>query len=251
MGNFQSTKTREFISKVTDIVNEVCTKVANDSLATCEAVNVFGGIISPPPGCVLSGVTVNIEQTAKSMCSLDSVANTKITQEIATELKEKLDQLIKTEVQNKQSFLATGLSIQITDTEVQQQILDSITNRITQDIKNGCKAVSEAWNRGELAIYGCFKDTTIQVRQNATAEALTNCVMETIATTAVGNQTLAQIVQEADTKLASEQQGLSSVLWIILLIVGALLILGIIIFFLTRGGDTQVAILQQGLDVLA
>lgn len=251
MGNFQSTKTREFISKVTDIVNEVCTKVTNDSLAECVSTNVFKEYISPPPDCVLSGVTINIGQSAKSFCTLDSVANTKITQEIATELKEKLDQLIKTEVQNKQGFLATGLSIQITDTEVQQQILDSITNRITQDIRNGCKSVSRAWNQGELAIYGCFKDTTIEVQQNATSQALASCIMETIATTAVGNQTLAQIVQEADTKLASEQQGLSSVLWIILLIVGALLILGIIIFFLTRGGDTQVAILQQGLDVLA
>lgn len=251
MGNYQSSVTRQFISSVNNIINQSATSVYNQASQQCSAINLLTANFGSSPDGQTCPVTVinsriNFRQGASVTCNLDSVNHADLNTQFTNEVQQQLQQLASTDIQNKQGFLSTAISIQENNLSSEQQLINAITNTLSQNITNLCTTVNQASNQGNLVFCGVYQDTTIDVAQNATIQAITSCVNEAIVKVQVGNTTIADIIQRTDNKLASEQQGVGSLLWIIIAVIGGILLLGIIgfvIFMLIQprgGGATQV-----------
>jgi hypothetical protein len=251
MGNYQSSVTRQFISSVNNIINQSATAVYNQASQQCSAINVLNANFGAAPSgqtCPVSVTNsrINFRQNASTTCNLTSLNRADLNTQFTNEVQQRLQQLANADIKNKQGFLSTAVSIQENNLTSEQQLINAITNTISQNVTNLCTSVSQASNQGNLIFCGIYQDTTIDVAQNATIQAMVSCVNEALAKTQVGNTTIADIIQRTDAKLASQQEGIGSVLWIILLIIGGVLVLGIIgfvIFMLLQpkgGGSTQV-----------
>lgn len=253
MGNIQSNVTQQFITSVNNIINQSVTNVYNKASQDCTTINVLNasfGAATSGQTCPVSVINsrINFRQNASTTCNLTSLNRADLRTQFATELKQRLEQLAEADLKNKQGFLSTAISIQENNLNSVVELINNVTNTITQDVTNLCTSVVQASNQGNLIFCGFYKDTTIDVAQNATAQAMASCVNEALAKTQIGNSTIADIVQRTDAKLASQQEGIGSIFWIFILIIGGVFVLGIIVFVIFTllrpkgggGGEIQV-----------
>jgi large-conductance mechanosensitive channel len=95
--------------------------------------------------------------------------------------------------------------------------------------------VANSFNAAKVNLCGVYSGTTFNFNQAALTTALTSCVNEIIVSVFTTNSVLNQLWQQTDQKLYSEQSGFDSIFkWLIVLaaIIGAVIIIGFIIFLI-------------------
>ena len=246
----QSAVTTQTLNSFTDIVNTSVQNVITENSQTCTADNrlrinigqpfVQDGILVPCAANFDGNVTVN--QVAKQSCTLDSNTLNNLSANLSTELNKNIKQWIQTGLDSKQGFFPAAFSAQVAVNQNSQTIADRITNGLTANVTTTCKTFIGASNDAIFNICGNFKKD-FNFNQNITQQNLTSCISQNTIDFISKDTILEDMSQTADTKLASDQEGVFGGLkWLIIggIILGVIIVIGIVLFLLFGGRKSAV-----------
>jgi hypothetical protein len=248
--NVQSSVTKNSINEVTNIVNKQVNTVAQRTRQTCDAANILNVQIGSLEQCgatstTISGSTIQIQQEARDSCKINSNNNITITDQQLSTIKNDLKQLVQNQITNNQGFIPAAISLQSNVSISQTDINDNIDNISITDITQVCNNTVSSFNLGTLTICSDIVNSDIIIDQSADVYAVTQCTTTAIINNIFKTRDQRQVAQETDSKLASEQTGVTGLFrWLIIIaaIIAVVLIVGIIIFAVTGafgGGDDK------------
>lgn len=252
--NVQSSKLQQIANSISENIYNQVVNVTNRQAVRCQInqnINaVLGGCENTPS--VFRG-NVTLSQTASNECALTAQVLNDIRNNFDVIIRNALEQTAQQESSNLQEFLAIAANVQVQDLSNIQNVINRIERNIQANIKTDC-INDTITNQGTTAkLCGTYyRDIVISqnAEQRAIAQCLTNNVFEAIQNDTVLNQ----LVQNADQKATSEQQGLGSTLrWLIWLVVALVVlgVIGLIIYFIIKSRRPSVtpSLSQPGFSV--
>lgn len=248
--SIQSAVTQQTLNDFTSIVNQSVESVINSSSQTCNAVQELDINIGQP--FVQDGIlvaceanfdgSVNISQTNKQQCQLTQNAINNLSANINTTLQKNLQQWIQTGLDSKQGFFPAAFSAQLAVNQTSASIATRISNGLTANIQNTCKSFYNSSQSAKFNICGNFKKD-FNFDQNINQMNLTSCLSQNTVSFISNDNVLENMAQTADTKLSSDQEGLTGwIKWLIIgaVILGVVIIIGIILYLLFGGSKNAV-----------
>jgi hypothetical protein len=249
---FNSNEVKNFVSSYTSFMNTNVSENINKSLTNCRAGNIADIIIGGGDcGRVqITGSNITLTQKAKATCDLTSQNTTELYKTITTETSNKIDDFLKQDTKAVQEFLSLGaIAFGINKSEFQKNLSTAITNSIREQTTNICESDFVATNKGTLNFCADISNTTLNLGQDATVTAITNCVNKILSKSVTSNSQLNEIFTKVDQAASTKQEGLGGFLrWFIIgaIIVGVIAIIILIIWFIPKGkgksDTTQVSI---------
>lgn len=237
MGSVQSTVTKQTLSDFTSTVNKTIMKSVNVSEAKCGTQNSltvnYCQCPSGSPFQFCSEVTGNFtsNQVADSSCKVIATSTFDTTSSFVNDTQKTVKNFIENNLQNKQGFFATGLSIDSVYNNNKNKLITDISNEMEITLSNTCKSYANANNVGIYTFCGRI-DGSINLDQNATSISMTSCVNKAVIDAFSSNTDLTNFYNSTNNKLKTQQSGFSIFgnLWLYLLIFGviSLVIAGII-----------------------
>ena len=246
--NIQSASTTATQNDYTNFINSFVTNVVNNSSVTCntnQTYNInFGSIPAgggfPPQTCAFSfnNGNINVTQTSAQNCNLTAENINEISATITNNITNELSQWITNNLQSNQGWLAVALNSQFANNISAQQVAAMITNNAITNISSRCAAEISAAQSSNISICGVFNNTNFNLTQAAVITNLTSCINKNTINYIASNTQLNGMAQTADNKLASSQEGLSTIARYIIIAVVAvviLIIIGVILYFVFGG----------------
>lgn len=243
MGGISSQEAQTDINVISNVVNSSYTQSLNDAHIDCHATNNLtidiGGSCSTPLQ-VKGNLSVTTGQTGKSVCDLTSTNIQQVTNTSNTKLVNDLKAAVTQQSTQSGGWLATYMSIASTKSITRETVTNDVVNNFVTNLSNNCGNSSSVINNGTVHLCGIFeKDVTIDMMQNATATAISQCSNSAAVTTFSGTDIYSQIAAETDQKISQKSEGFGTVLIWIAVIIAAVLIVGLIIKLLMGRGDKE------------
>ena len=246
MGNIQANVTRQTLSDFNNFSNTSVNNDFSEALNNCVTTNVLNVAFGSFPNgqsCVLDaqGATINITQTADSNCTFDNRQTQNVLADFKTTIKNYLTQFINADLQNKQGWFATAFSFQINDASNTEEVVNNVTNTISDDVRDICRNNIAANNMGTVTVCGALQNSTINYAQDAFSTATVSCISDVVTKAFTSNAALNEMYQKTDAKFASEQSGVGSLFawlrWIILaaVILAVVIIIGVVLYLIFGG----------------
>jgi len=222
------------MESLTTYLNSVSSSIFTEAKADCIATNivnvVFGGkekcgSDESAFDCYEGNCQTTISQTAFSDCSIDAESYSTVAATLNSQISTVLTQFAKQLEDADSEWLSTALSLNIGSINTSAELVSTITNEISLQDSLTCSVISSAANESNVVFCGKYTGS-IEINQNATAQAIASCMNTAILNAFVTNTTLQQIDQQTDSDLSASTAGLS---WWVWLIVGIVVIVVIII----------------------
>lgn len=233
MGNIQSNVTKQTLADYTSFMNSAIQDAYSVSIADCAAANNLSVQTGGGNGCnfeIING-SVNIDQTATASCSLSSTNINQTSVTFKNTITNKTKQFIDQNSQNKQGWFATAFSFQINGASNSTEVTNAISNSFVGSITEICRQEAQAMNSAKVLLCGIYNASAVNINQNATVTGLVSCINRNVTNVFTSNTVLNQLWQQTDQKLASEQSGVDSlVFWIVIAIVVGIIFLLIIAY---------------------
>jgi large-conductance mechanosensitive channel len=249
--NIQSADTTATQKDYTNFVNNFVSNIVNSANLQCNATQNYTvslGIIPgykefPPQTCPFkfTNGTINVTQTLAQTCNLNSENISDISVKITNSITNALKQWIDNHLSSNQGWLAIAFSSQSANNISSQQVATMITNNAITNISNTCAAEINSAQNATIPVCGVFDGATFNFTQAAIVSNLTSCINKTTLNYIATNTQLNSMAQTADNKLASSQEGLTSIFkWIIIAVVIIAVIagIGILLYFIFGNKST-------------
>jgi hypothetical protein len=261
--NFQSSSTQQTLNDFNKVVNDAVFNVVTEGSTHCSGGNTinvqtgtFISAIRPdgtlefqqctPPNLFKTG-SINIQQFVNNNCNLTVQATNNLQQNVQTQLTQDIKQWISTHLSNNQGWLTIASSIAIANNTTIDNVANDISNSLSANITTKCNAYLRASNDAVLTFCGEVTGG-INIGQNILQTNLTNCLITNTVTAFQSNSIAQKIAQQTDTKLANTQEGLSTIakyLIIAAIILGALIVIGIVLYLIFGNKSNLPAALQR------
>lgn len=242
--NIQSASTTATQNDYTNFVNSFVTNVVNNSSVVCNTnqnYNINFGFIPAgggfgPQTCTfsLSNGNINVTQTTAQNCNLTAENINEISATITNNITNQLSQWITNNLASNQGWLSIAFSSQFANNISAQQVAAMITNNAITNISSTCAAEISAAQNSNITVCGVFNKVDFNFTQAAVITNLTSCINKNTINYIANNTQLNGMAQTADNKLASSQEGLSTIAKYIVIAVVAvvvLIIIGVILYF--------------------
>jgi hypothetical protein len=236
MGNVQSTTIKQSLDLLQEQITNIAIQTRNSAAANCainQNMNVF---IKNAKGC-----PINFLQTSKTNCQLSAIFNVTNNTDFARIISQAVDQLVQTMQKAVQDFLALAVSVQMTQQELVSHIKSVLTTNLAQQTYNQCiqNATIDQNQTLHLEDIDCTTGGNINATQDAQMLALVNCVNNTVTKLLFEDQVLQKAAQSAKATQDVQQKGVSQLLTAFIGILIALVVLGVIVLLVIRGGKSK------------
>lgn len=234
MASAQVAQSANAISDYQEFMNDTNVKSANSASANCNSTNTLS--ITTGRGCefvVVGDANFNIDQTASSSCTSIAESKTDVESVVKANITDTIQQYLEQAQKNKQGFIATGLSAQVSQASNISELGTRITNKINATSDQKCDAISRSFNSSVLDLCGAYgRNLNADVRQNALAQVYQSCTMDMIISAFQEDEILRDFAQTAIQKQASEQKGLDSIFNGFFLIIAGAIVLVVLVIIL-------------------
>lgn len=238
MGNIQASETKQTLADYTQVVNSTVVNTFNTAIQQCTSGNTLA--LDTGNGCIFDFIngTFDVTQVANTQCTFNSQNVVNATSSFQNNIQTATKNFIDQNLQNQQGWFATAFSLQISGAENSTQVSQLVSNAFQGNFTNRCQATSNALNQATVNLCGVFDATTFDFNQNALTTALTSCANEVVTNVFTTNTVLNQLWSQTDQKLASQQAGVGSfIFYIIIAIIGFIVLMIVIalVYMLIEG----------------
>lgn len=245
MGNAQSSVAQQEIENVTKAINDFSLQIKEKSKEKCSNTQVISvsfcdnfKIINNKQQGVVEFLQNNTQK-----CTLEASQVNDIINDNKTKIIDQLHQLVDQSANNKQGFLALAANVQTEISKSKGKIVQEIKDKISESLTSQCTAYANSAQQGEYKFCGFFENTDIIVKQNNTQKVIASCITDSVIKALSEYYADNKILQEADQKLASQQEGITGLFkWIAIIaaaLVGGIIVIAIVGYFLKKKGAAQ------------
>jgi len=265
-GNVQSNQAKALVDSITSIATK---SVVNANVQNTVRTNSTNTVdVSFGKDCPIVFKSGKIEISQKNVAAVKLDANTFITavQKSQTDIIKDIQSVLTSNLNNKQGFLSLAVSIQQNKTEIENKIKSFIESISKMNFTDVCAADVNQFNSGHLDLCGYYENTDVVVKQNNAVTVAVSCIIRAILNQLQKTGDLESVLNKADQKLASEQEGISSLFFYLIIgagvVIGGIILIVIIVAVVKKRGraapqglqapqqiSPQVSQASQGLQV--
>lgn len=231
MGNFQSNDIQNVSNAVNNAISNVSQNVVDynsQQNAIIQNASITAGMDKNGNSCNFSSQGVNITQTAKQQANLKSTETATFTGTVSTDLQNNIQNNLKQTQDSLQGMLSTGMSEQINSVTLGNYITNNLITNINQSNSYTCQQSNLINQNGTIALCGIINGP-VNITQNASQTSFQACLTNLVFNAIINDKATNNILTTIDQYQKSVQEGLSSLIWIFLL-------LGVFILLLLFGG---------------
>jgi gas vesicle protein len=186
-----------------------------------------------------SGSNIKLGQNITSTCTLNSSNISKITSKVKTEIKQTIQQWIDQQLQQSNGFVSTAINIGIQEGVNRTQIVDDLTNTISESVSNTCSAYVQNVQEARYYFCGWYENVNIDIEQTAAAITVATCLNKSILQAYASNQVLIDILQKADDAIVQKNAGIFD--WIVTIIVAIVIasVIGTVCYYMFSGSSSD------------
>lgn len=234
------------------MVNSVANEIVNDANITCgnaQSVIVASGQAAPGSGAAANAIcstytrfdqsSIVIDQSNTSNCTLTSSNITQITTKIKDRLTERITNWIQQNLDQNGGWLQTALNIASTESISRDQLVNNLTNLISNDIRTTCSAYVQDFQNVILYFCGYYTDFHLLVDQKLGSLAVATCLNKTIVQSYASNSVLVDIVNKTDQAVSQVGQGLFGWIVIIVIVIAVIGLIGTIVYYHFQSDSNQ------------
>ena len=252
------------INSLTSVVNTTVSDVVNNVETNCNTQNIFEGFVGiyptsiSPDGTIMTAPCTPpanisnfiLNQIGSNTCNITGGITQNINSQITNELATNIKTWLESNAKANNGFLGFGISIANSQNISTIELSQRIANTLTSNLSDKCSSVLNASNLAKIYYCGEYPNG-IAVTQSAVNTNLTSCIINNVITSINDDRVLNDIVVEALADAEASNQGVGSLFaplrWLIIgiVILGALIIIGIVLYLLFGGSKTAVKPLIQ------
>jgi hypothetical protein len=246
MGNAQSSVAQQEIENVTKAINDFSLQIKEESKEKCSNTQVisvsFCDNFRIKNNNNRQGI-VEFLQNNTQRCTLEANEINNIINDNKAKIIDQLNQLVDQSANSKQGFLALAANVQTEISKNKGKIVQEIKDKISENLTSQCAAYANNAQQGEYKFCGFFEDTDIIVKQNNTQKVVASCIADSVIKALSEYYADSKILQEADQKLVSQQEGITGLFkWIAIIaaaLVGGIIVIAIVGYFLKKKSAAQ------------
>lgn len=259
--NLSSQYTRNTVTSLSSVVNNTVSNVFQDIETTCQSTNVYSAqygsvatsvntqtgeiTFTPCPTTNISKLVV--KQEAAGTCNVQGGITSSINETLTTTLSNKIKNWLTQNATQNNGFLGIGVNIAKEQGINETDLSDRISNTITSNIAQKCQASIAASNAAFVTYCGTYSDG-IFVSQKAITTNLTSCIVNNMVSLIANDSVLNDIVTKTTQATDQANPGLSGILRYLIIaaiILGALIVIGIVLYLIFGNKSNLPAALQR------
>lgn len=214
----QSSTVRNTVQAINESVLNVVATSKTRSSQDCSTVQNIS--ISIKGNVKIDNLTTN--QIAAVSCTFSAQSMIEMSQQIMTDVQNKIDQIIAQSSKSTQEFLSLSMNNQSSNMTNETYLRNTINQAITTSMENVCTQ-NLSLTQGQTVV---IENTTqwpltvnnVNLDQNLQVIAIGSCVMNSISDILSSNTLVNDLVQKMDQSTISEQTGISALFGPLLLI---------------------------------
>jgi len=254
-GNVQSNQAKALVDSITSIATKNVVNANVQNTVRSNSTNTVD--VSFGKDCPIVFKSGKIEISQKNVAAVKLDANTFVSaiQKSQTDIIKDIQNLLTSNLNNKQGFLSLAVSIQQNKTEIENKIKSFIQSMSKMNFTDVCAADVNQFNSGHLDLCGYYENTDVVVKQNNAVTVAVSCIVRAILNQLQKTGDLESILNKADQKLASEQEGIASLFFYLIIgagvVIGGIILIVIIVAVVKKRGRAApvgVQIPMQGLQ---
>jgi len=233
--NFVNQEAKSVIDLVNNVSNDITSNIKNYTNQDCRTESrIFLEVGSENEFCRGEIVgDVFISQFSSIGCELNDKFNADSQLSISNELSNRISQIVDQSLNQKNSFLSTGLNLGNIKAKNSIGLSNIITNNISSTFDNVCRQTSSSFQDQIIKICGKIGGNLI-VKQESDIIASQSCFSEYRNTLDTNNKIVNDVDQKIKQVAKQVNEGIDSLFkWIAIIVGGIILltIIGVIIFF--------------------
>ena len=203
---------QESIQRVVNkISNEIVTSIDKSfffqTVSDCNTVQSLGVIFGE--GSKTSGCSFEVRNLNQTVCNLEASSKVDSQDQIATNIQNKLDNLIKGSQESVQGFLATAKANQKSTQDLENAVTNIVKSFMNTNVSTTCKNILSVNQNGQFvvgkgAILECAPPpyNKIILTNDSITSASMKCVSDALSSAIMSND----LVNEITTKMVNEQR---------------------------------------------